>query len=199
MMTLNYNKDGLIPVIVQDKDSLEVLMLAYMNEEAYQKTMTTNELYFFSRSRQSLWKKGETSGNTQALISLSYDCDEDALLAIVKQKGPACHTGNQTCFYRDMIGKKEVNETVLNELYGTILRKKQKPDDGYTSYLFNKGVDKILKKVAEETGEVIIASKNNNEETIYEISDLFYHLLVLMVNQGIKIDDIYQELMSRRK
>jgi len=194
-----FNQDGLIPVIVQEQKNLEVLMLAYMNEEAYQKTIDTKDLYFYSRSRETLWKKGETSGNTQVLKSLSYDCDQDALLAMVQQVGPACHTGNHSCFYRDVINKKTINQDVLSELYDTIQKKKQVPDGGYTTYLFQKGVDKILKKVAEETGEVIIASKNNKEETIYEISDLFYHVLVLMVNQGIEIDDIYQELVSRRK
>ncbi len=198
-MNPTFNNEGNIPVIVQEYNSKEVLMLAYMNEEAYQKTIETKDLYFYSRSRKQLWKKGETSGNTQVLQSLSYDCDQDALLAIVSQKGPACHTGSATCFYRNLIGKKQLDEDVLRQLYQTIITKKGSPDKGYTTYLFEKGLDKILKKVAEETGEVIIASKNNNDETIYEISDLFYHVLVLMVNQGISIEDIYQELEIRRK
>jgi phosphoribosyl-ATP pyrophosphohydrolase/phosphoribosyl-AMP cyclohydrolase len=197
-MNPTFNNEGLLPVIVQDQSTLEVLMLAYMNEEAYNKTIQTNDLYFFSRSRKQLWRKGETSGHIQTLVSLSYDCDQDALLALVQQKGPACHTGEITCFYRDLIGQKAGMKDPLQELEEVIKSKQLEPDKGYTSYLFEKGVDKILKKVAEETGEVIIASKNNNTETIYEISDLFYHVIVLMVNQGISLDDIYKELASRR-
>lgn len=198
-MEPTFNSQGLIPVIVQEQGTKDVLMLAYMNKAAYEKTLETKDLYFYSRSRKSLWKKGQTSGNTQALMSLSYDCDQDSLLALVDQKGPACHTGNKSCFYRDMLGEKSSNDLVLETLYQTIIDKKNKPDQGYTTYLFEKGLDKILKKVAEETGEVIIASKNNNDETIYEIADLFYHVLVLMVNQGIGLDDIYEELRKRRK
>ena len=198
-MTLQFNQDGLIPVIVQEDLTGEVLMLAYMNQEAYDKTIETKQLYYYSRSRQTLWKKGETSGNVQALVSLSYDCDEDTLLAIVKQTGVACHTGNKSCFYRTIEGSTTSQQDPLYALMKTIQQKQQTPDKGYTSYLFEKGLDKILKKVGEETSEVIIASKNNKQETIYEISDLFYHVLVLMANQGIALDDIYQELASRRK
>jgi phosphoribosyl-ATP pyrophosphohydrolase/phosphoribosyl-AMP cyclohydrolase len=154
---------------------------------------------YFSRSRQELWKKGETSGNFQFLKQLSYDCDEDSLLAKVEQVGVACHTGNKSCFYRSEVTESLPSENILVELFDVIKDKKANPDGGYTNYLFDKGVDKILKKVAEEAGEVIIASKNNNEETVYEISDLFYHLLVLMANNNIELSDIFKELSSRRK
>jgi phosphoribosyl-AMP cyclohydrolase / phosphoribosyl-ATP pyrophosphohydrolase len=193
-----YDANGLIPVIVQEVSTHEVLMLGYMNEASYKKTMETNELYFYSRTRKELWKKGETSGNTQKLKSLSIDCDEDALLAKVEQTGPACHTGNTSCFYRDLLGKNSDTMPILEELYHVIAAKNKTPDKGYTSYLFREGLDKILKKVAEETGEVIIAAKNNNDETVYEISDLFYHVLVLMVERGITLDRIDEELRRRR-
>jgi phosphoribosyl-AMP cyclohydrolase / phosphoribosyl-ATP pyrophosphohydrolase len=193
-----YDANGLIPIIVQEVSTHEVLMLGYMNEASYKKTMETNELYFYSRTRKELWKKGETSGNTQKLKSLSIDCDEDALLAKVEQTGPACHTGNTSCFYRDLLGKNSDTMPILEELYQVIAAKNKTPDKGYTSYLFREGLDKILKKVAEETGEVIIAAKNNNDETVYEISDLFYHVLVLMVERGITLDRIDEELRRRR-
>lgn len=196
-MELKYNSDGLIPVIVQDYLTNQVLMLAYMNEEAFDKTVTTDEMYYYSRSRQELWKKGETSGNFQYLKSLQYDCDKDTLLARVEQVGVVCHTGNQSCFYQTIKGENETN--ILNDLYNLIKDRKQSKEKGYTTYLFEKGLDKILKKVAEESGEVIIASKNNNEETVYEIADLIYHLLVLMVNNDIEFTDILKELKSRRK
>jgi phosphoribosyl-ATP pyrophosphohydrolase/phosphoribosyl-AMP cyclohydrolase len=198
-MKLNFNKDGLIPVVVQDVYTNEVLMLAYMNQEAYDKTLEEQMMYYYSRSRQTLWKKGETSGHLQYLKELKYDCDEDTLLAKVKQIGPACHTNNRSCFYRSVTSQERSSDHILEELFTVIQNKKENPDGGYTNYLFDKGVDKILKKVAEETGEVIIASKNNNQETIYEISDLIYHLWVLMANQGIELSDIYEELQSRRK
>ncbi len=197
-MKPTYNKDGLIPVIVQDYKTNQVLMLAYMNDAAYTKTIETGTLTFYSRSRETLWVKGETSGNTQTLKKLGYDCDQDTLLAQVIQEGPACHTGNQSCFYRTLIDNTEPT-IKLDALYQVIVDKKQSKDKGYTNYLFKEGIDKILKKIAEEAGEVIIASKNNNEETIYELSDLFYHSLVLMVNQGISLDSIYQELGKRRQ
>lgn len=198
-MNLQFNQNGLIPVIVQEDQTGDVLMLAYMNQEAYDKTIETKDMYYYSRSRQTLWRKGETSGNTQRLVSLAYDCDQDTLLAVVKQTGPACHTGNKSCFYRTIVGTVDAALDPLTVLYNTIQKKQTNPDKGYTSYLFDKGLDKILKKVGEETSEVIIASKNNTTETIYEISDLFYHLLVLMANQGITLTDIYSELESRRK
>ncbi|MFP4177853.1 MAG: bifunctional phosphoribosyl-AMP cyclohydrolase/phosphoribosyl-ATP diphosphatase HisIE [Acholeplasmataceae bacterium] len=194
-----FDENGLIPVIVQEDTTHEVLMLGYMNEESYRKTRETNELYFYSRKRNSLWKKGETSGNVQKLKSLSLDCDEDALLARVEQTGPACHTGNRSCFYRDLIGEKKEGIPILKELYHLIGNKKRTPDGGYTSYLFREGLDKILKKVAEEAGEVIIAAKNDNAETVYEISDLFYHVLVLMVEREISLAAVEDELRRRRK
>lgn len=202
MIDLKMNAQGLIPVIVQDETTKQVLMLAYMNKEAIDKTLETKNMYYYSRSRQTLWRKGETSGNTQQLKQLSYDCDQDALLAIVKQIGPACHTNNLSCFYRDEY-KESLAEssTILQDLYKVINgRKNQMPEGSYTTYLFEKGIDKILKKVAEETGEVIIASKNNDpNEIVYESADLMYHLLVLLVNQNIDINDILKELESRRK
>lgn len=196
-----FNKDGLIPVITQDVDTKEVLMLAYMNEEAIQKTKETKKATYYSRSRKTLWVKGETSGNTQEVISFLYDCDQDTILLKVKQKGVACHTNNYSCFYRNEFNNEEKNnELILSELF-TLLKTRyaQRPQGSYTTYLFEKGVDKILKKVAEETGEVLIASKNNNEELIYEASDLLYHLLVLLVNQGVDLSDIYKELRGRMK
>lgn len=198
-MNITYNQEGLVPVVVQDASTNQVLMLAYMNEEAFNMTIQTKQMTYFSRSRNTLWIKGETSGHVQYLKQLSYDCDEDTLLAKVEQVGVACHTGNPSCFYRDIVKEETYNSNILDELYTVINDRKQNPDKGYTSYLFEKGIDKILKKVAEETGEVIIASKNNTDETIYEVSDLFYHVLVLMVNQGIALEDIYKELSSRRK
>lgn len=200
-MKLKFNEAGLLPVITQDADTLEVLMLAYMNQEAIDITIETKQATYYSRSRKELWRKGETSGNTQEVKSFSYDCDKDTILLKVKQKGVACHTGNYSCFFTDEFNDNETkNSNILDELFHVLLeRKEQMPEGSYTTYLFQKGVDKILKKVAEETGEVIIASKNNNDETIYEISDLFYHVMVLMVNQGISMTDIYKELSGRRK
>lgn len=203
MKNLKFNEQGLIPVVVQDESTKEVLMLAYMNSEALAKTLETKNMYYFSRSRNKLWRKGETSGNTQILKQLSYDCDEDTLLAIIEQTGPACHTGELSCFYRDSFSENtdKTNNTILNDLYKVIEgRKNEMPEGSYTTYLFEKGVDKILKKVAEEAGEVIIASKNNEpSEIIYESADLMYHLLVLLVNQGIDINEIFKELAKRRK
>ncbi|MCF7924930.1 MAG: bifunctional phosphoribosyl-AMP cyclohydrolase/phosphoribosyl-ATP diphosphatase HisIE [Candidatus Izimaplasma sp.] len=198
-MKLTFNEQDLIPVIVQDVYTNNVLMLAYMNQAAYDKTIETKEMVYYSRSRQTLWKKGEISGNIQYLKSLSYDCDEDTLLAKVEQVGAACHTGNKSCFYRDIVKDTMPEAHILDELFNVVKQKQLIPDGGYTNYLFDKGLDKILKKVGEEASEVIIASKNNNQETVYEISDLFYHLLVLMVNNKIKLSDIYKELSSRRK
>ena len=197
-MKPNYNKEGLIPVITQDATTLEVLMLAYMNEEAYQLTLETKKATYFSRSRKSLWLKGETSGNTQEVVSLELDCDQYTVLLKVNQTGVACHTGQVSCFHQQEIP----NEApfIWTDLYQTVLDRKLHPKEGsYTNYLFDKGVDKILKKVAEETGEVIIASKNNNEELIYEASDLMYHLTVLFVNQGLTVSDIMQELKKRHQ
>lgn len=198
-MNIKYNEQGLVPVIVQDVYTKEVLMLAYMNEAALNQTMETKQMTYYSRSRQTLWTKGETSGNVQYLEELRYDCDEDTLLANVRQVGPACHTNNKSCFYRTVVEGTMPPSSVLEELFRVIQAKQQTPDGGYTNYLFDKGLDKILKKVGEETAEVIIAAKNNNKETIYEISDLIYHLFVLMVQNGIELADVYQELAGRRK
>lgn len=197
-MKPNYNKEGLIPVITQDATTLEVLMLAYMNEEAYTLTLETKQATYFSRSRKSLWVKGETSGNTQEVVSLELDCDQDTVLLKVNQTGVACHTGQVSCFFQQEIPNKA--PFLWTDLYQTVLDRKLHPKEGsYTNYLFDKGVDKILKKVAEETGEVIIASKNNNEELIYEASDLIYHLTVLLVSQGLTVSDIMQELKKRQQ
>lgn len=197
-MMIKYDENGLIPVITQDVLTKEVLILSYMNQEAYEKTLEEGALYYYSRSRQALWKKGETSGNTQQLISLTVDCDQDALLAQVIQKGPACHKGTTTCFEEPLLGRKQ--EQVLKSLMKTIEDRKINPTEGYTNYLFTEGKDKILKKVGEESAEVIIASKNNDQkELICELSDLIYHAMVLMVNDGISLNDIMLELKHREK
>jgi phosphoribosyl-AMP cyclohydrolase / phosphoribosyl-ATP pyrophosphohydrolase len=199
---LKYNAEGLIPVIVQDVFSKAVLMLAYMNETALKQTLETKQGTYYSRSRQSIWVKGETSGHTQRVRSIAYDCDQDTLLMMVEQVGAACHTGNQSCFFETLLGEVEKSSpSILDALYDTIVDRKNNPLEGaYTTYLFNKGIDKILKKVGEETAEIIIGAKNNSKsETVYEISDLVYHLLVLMVNQGITLEDIREELTKRRK
>lgn len=197
-MKPNYNKEGLIPVITQDATTLDILMHAYMNEEAYQLTLETKQATYFSRSRQTLWVKGETSGNTQEVVSMELDCDQDTVLLKVNQTGVACHTGQVSCFHQQEIPNKAPFQ--WTDLYQTVLDRKLNPKEGsYTNYLFDKGIDKILKKVAEETGEVIIASKNNNQELIYEASDLIYHLTVLLVNQGLTVSDIMQELKKRHQ
>jgi len=191
-------EDGLIPVITQEYNTKEVLILSYMNEEAYKKTLDEKILYYYSRSRKELWRKGETSGNTQELISLTYDCDGDALLAQVIQKGPVCHTGEISCFHNPLIGEKKVD--VLYNLLDVIKDRKKNPKEGsYTNYLLDKGKEKILKKVGEESSEVIIASMaDNKSELVYELSDLVYHSLVLMVSEDIKLGDIALELNKRK-
>jgi len=188
----------LLPVVVQDFYSKEVLMLAYMNEAAYDKTMTDQTLCFYSRSRRGLWIKGETSGHRQDLISLKYDCDKDALLALVVQKGPACHTGHMTCFHNNLIEKSYSNFS-LQKLLNRISDRKLNPIEGsYTNYLLDKGQEKILKKISEEAGEVVIAAmKENKEELINELCDLIYHSLVLMVDKEISISQIIEELAKR--
>ena len=202
-MNIKFNEQGLVPVIAQSYDTKEVLMLAYMNEEAYQKTLEEKVAYYYSRSRQALWKKGETSGHIQIVKSMYYDCDQDALLLMVDQKGVACHTMHKSCFFEPIFesGKESQKSFVLDEVYATIEHRKANPVDGaYTTYLFNKGLDKILKKVGEETAEVIIGAKNRNKaELTYEISDLVYHTLVLMVEQGVSLDDIRNELKRRQQ
>lgn len=196
------NEAGLIPVIVQDYKTGEVLMMAYMNEEAFQKTCETGRMTYYSRSRRCLWLKGETSGHFQYVKSLTLDCDNDTILARVKQIGAACHTGSRSCFFRTL-AKKEYTDTnplqVLEHVYGVIEDRKVHPREGsYTNYLFDKGIDKILKKVGEEATEIVIAAKNPDPEEIkYEISDFLYHVMVLMVERGVTWTDITKELANR--
>ncbi|WP_029687516.1 bifunctional phosphoribosyl-AMP cyclohydrolase/phosphoribosyl-ATP diphosphatase HisIE [Thermoanaerobacter sp. A7A] len=197
---LKFDEKGLIPAIVQDYNTKQVLMLAYMNEESLKLSLEKGETYFFSRSRKEIWHKGETSGNTQKIKNIFYDCDEDALLIEVEPKGPACHTGNVSCFYRSFLGEiKNYDMEILKKLYERVKDRKTNPVEGsYTNYLFEKGLDKILKKIGEETTEVVIASKNDSkEEIVYEVSDLLYHLIVLLVDKGIKLEDVYGELGRR--
>ncbi len=199
--TLNFDERGLIPVVVQDIDTKEVLMLAYMNKEAMQSTLTNKKACYFSRSRNKLWVKGETSGNTQEVAGFYFDCDKDTILLLVKQNGVACHTGSYTCFFNEVLESKEVSKVeMIEKLYELIQDRKNNPKEGsYTNYLFDKGLDKILKKVGEESAEVIIGAKNRNkDEIVYEVSDLVYHVLVLMVNEGVSIDDIRDELRGRK-
>lgn len=196
------NKDGLIPVIVQDYKTDEVLMLAYMNEEAFHTTLRTGKMTYWSRSRQELWTKGLTSGHLQYVKSLTLDCDNDTILAKVAQVGAACHTGNRTCFFQPLI-KKEYDDTnplrVFQDVYHVIQDRKAHPKEGsYTNYLFDKGIDKILKKVGEECTEIVIAAKNPDKEEIkYEISDFLYHVMVLMVEKGVTWEEITRELARR--
>lgn len=199
---LKLNADGLIPVVVQDYKTLEVLMVAYMNEEAFETTLRTGKMTYFSRSRRELWIKGMTSGHFQYVKALSVDCDNDTILAKVSQVGAACHTGNRTCFYREMV-KREYDETnplkVFENVYAVILDRKMHPKEGsYTNYLFDKGIDKILKKVGEEATELVIAAKNPDPEEIkYELSDFLYHAMVLMAERGVTWEDITRELANR--
>ncbi|SFS32468.1 bifunctional phosphoribosyl-AMP cyclohydrolase/phosphoribosyl-ATP diphosphatase HisIE [Marininema halotolerans] len=194
---LRFDENGLIPAIVQDATSKEVLTLAYMNKEAIQKTLETRETWFWSRSRQELWHKGETSGNTQSVRSVCTDCDQDALLVRVLPTGPACHTGEVSCFPNDSDLSDRYG--ILTELESVVAaREIKRPKDSYTTYLFDEGVDKILKKVGEEASEVIIAAKNGStEELAWEISDLFFHLIVLMREQGLSMDQVLTELRKR--
>ncbi|MDD5602952.1 MAG: bifunctional phosphoribosyl-AMP cyclohydrolase/phosphoribosyl-ATP diphosphatase HisIE [Eubacteriales bacterium] len=231
---LKFGPKGLMPVIVTEEKNGEVLMLAYANKEALEKTLETGKMHYWSRSRSELWLKGSTSGNYQELVSMSYDCDADTLLASVRQTGNACHTGNHSCFFRQLfpeikamasaadtvekLSKEpcdvpenvekqsnggDIDETaaIISELYELIGDRRAHPKEGsYTNYLFEKGLDKILKKVGEETSEVIIASKNRDRDEIrYEIADLVYHLLVLMTECRVTPQDIYEELKSRRR
>lgn len=195
------NTEGLLPVITQDYKTGEVLMMAYMNEQAFNDTIKTGTMTYYSRSRQSLWVKGETSGHYQYVKSLTIDCDKDTMLAQVDQIGAACHTGNPSCFFTPLAGENDEKKPlkVFESVYATILDRKENPREGsYTNYLFDKGIDKILKKVGEEASELIIAAKNPNPEEIkYELSDFLYHAMVLMVEKGITWDDIVQELAER--
>ncbi|MFC2947871.1 bifunctional phosphoribosyl-AMP cyclohydrolase/phosphoribosyl-ATP diphosphatase HisIE [Virgibacillus sediminis] len=196
---LSFDEKGLIPAIVQDANSGKVLTLAYMNESSLLKTIETKETWFYSRKRQELWNKGATSGNTQTVKQISYDCDGDALLVQVAPKGPACHTGEETCFHKSLQKEEEVVQDVVYQVAGKIKERKENPVEGaYTTYLFNEGIDKILKKVGEETSEVIIGAKNDDKQEItWEIADLTYHTLVLMELTGVTIEDIKQELQKR--
>lgn len=197
------NNDGMVPVVVQDYRTLEVLMVAYMNEEAYNQTITTGKMTYFSRSRNELWLKGETSGHYQYVKSLTADCDMDTILAKVSQVGAACHTGSRSCFFNE-IAKKEYEEAenplqVFEDVLNVIKDRKQHPKEGsYTNYLFDKGIDKILKKLGEEATEIVIAAKNPNaNEVKYEISDFLYHMMVLMVEKGVSWEEITTELANR--
>lgn len=196
---LKFDSNGLIPAIVVDSVSKEVLTLAYMNKESLEITMDKKLTCFYSRSRKCLWLKGETSGNYQHVVSITADCDNDALVVSVKPDGPACHTGETSCFFNPVFENEDLKDFSLNGLVELIKdRKINKTEGSYTTYLFEKGIDKILKKVGEECTEVIIASKaNDKKETIYEIADLCYHTLVLMIEQGITLEDIHNELASR--
>ncbi len=194
---LKFDEKGLIPAIVVDYSTKEVLTLAYMNKESLKITLEQKKTCFWSRSRQELWLKGETSGNYQHVVSITADCDLDALVVTVKKDGPACHTGAESCFFNEVFGEKE--KFSMHGLYELLQgRKKEMPQGSYTTYLFEKGLDKILKKVGEECTEVIIAGKaDDKRETVYEIADLAYHVMVLMCQMGISVDDIRQELASR--
>ncbi|WP_199770756.1 bifunctional phosphoribosyl-AMP cyclohydrolase/phosphoribosyl-ATP diphosphatase HisIE [Brevibacillus laterosporus] len=204
---LRFDDQGLVPVIIQHALTKEVLTLAYMNKEALEKTYETNETWLWSRSRQELWNKGATSGNRQKLISISADCDGDTLLLKVLPAGPACHTGSYSCFSRETEvgeiteGSSENNHFfILKELEALIAtRQKEMPVGAYTTYLFEKGIDKILKKVGEEAAEVLLAAKNRNQDELrYEMADLFYHLLVLLREQNLPLEQVLLELQNRQ-
>lgn len=201
-VTLNYNQDGLIPVVVQDVKTREVLMMAYMNEEAFSKTVEDKLATYYSRSRQTLWRKGDTSGHIQHVESIRYDCDEDTLLLLVRQEGVACHTLHKSCFYRTLLGEESSSEAaILDELEAIVIDRQANPKEGsYTDYLFQKGIDKILKKVGEESAEIIIAAKNYDpSEIALEVSDLLYHLTVMLVERGVSLKAVYEELTRRRE
>lgn len=204
--TVKFDANGLIPAIVQDAQSQAVLMLAYMNEEALLKTIETGETWFWSRSRQALWHKGETSGHTQRVVSLALDCDNDTLLVRVIPNGPACHRGMYSCFQNVAEGDGQGADAVgryriIDELTALIARREaERPEGAYTTYLFEQGLDKILKKIGEEASEVIIAAKNRSHcELRYETADLLYHLLVLLREQNLPLDDVLKELQDRHR
>jgi phosphoribosyl-ATP pyrophosphohydrolase/phosphoribosyl-AMP cyclohydrolase len=216
-----FNQLGLMPAVVQDYQTKEVLMVAYVNKESLNLSLEKGETVFYSRSRQELWHKGETSGNTQEIKEIYYDCDQDTILFLVEPAGPACHTGKTSCFYRKIAEETEVKaeemmkmqqeaqnietdfetKNVVDFLYDLILRRREEmPEGSYTTYLFEEGIDKILKKVGEESAEVIIASKNDpDQELVYETADLVYHMLVLLAARGIEPDQIREELKKRHK
>ena len=208
---VNFDAAGLIPVVVQDARTRQVLTLAYMNAESLAKTLESNETWFWSRSRSRLWHKGETSGNTQRVVDVRLDCDLDALTVLVVPSGPACHTGAESCFHNEiqsagavdtnsMVDPRALGE-VLQNLYALIeSRKRERPEGSYTTYLFDQGLDKILKKVGEESAETIIAAKNDDRDALVkESSDLLYHLVVLLVERGLSLGEVRDELVSRGK
>ena len=198
-MELKFDEKGLIPAIVQDHYTKEVLTLAYMNKESLAITIDERRTCFWSRSRQELWRKGDTSGNVQHVVSITADCDGDALVVEVVKDGPACHTGSESCFFNEIYLSDELKQFSYEGLYHLIEGRKTNPKEGsYTTYLFDKGLDKILKRVGEECTEVIIGGrKEDKEETVYEIADLCYHVMVLMVQMGITVEDITRELEKR--
>ncbi|PRX29899.1 phosphoribosyl-ATP pyrophosphatase /phosphoribosyl-AMP cyclohydrolase [Orenia metallireducens] len=211
---LKFDEKGLIPAIIQDAETKEVLMMAYMNEESLKNTIRTGRTCFWSRSRQELWWKGETSGHIQEVVEIDYDCDGDTLLLKVNQSGGACHTGHKSCFYRGIkrekdaekvfdpkeVYKKSLDSDILDELYEVIKDRKENPKEGsYTSSLYKKGENSFLKKIGEEATEVVMAAKEKDQgEIIYEVADLVYHLMVMMVYYGVDLKEIYQELEDRR-
>lgn len=204
--SLKYDERGLLPAVVQDARTGEVLTLAYVNAESLRRTILEKETWFWSRSRSELWHKGATSGNTQRVVGIRVDCDQDAVVILVEASGPACHTGARSCFHNEIEGAPNdfheedagLND-VLRELYRLIeTRRAERPEKSYTTYLFNEGLDKILKKVGEEAAETIIAAKNDDKERLVsETSDLVYHLLVMMVERGVKLEEISGELRRR--
>ena len=197
--TLKFDENGLIPAVVVDSITKKVLTVAYMNKESLAISMEKGLTCFWSRSRQELWLKGETSGNYQHIVSITADCDGDAVVVVVEKDGPACHTGTDSCFNTPVYQSEELHEFTLQGLYDLLVgRQIERPQGSYTTYLFDKGLDKILKKVGEECTEVIIAGKADDKaETIYELADLAYHALVLMVQMGISVEDVHRELASR--
>ena len=196
---LKFDEKGLIPAVIVEAGTHRLLMVAYMNRESLKISMETGKTCFCSRSRQELWTKGETSGNYQHIVSITADCDLDTLKVVVEKDGPACHTGAETCFFNPVYQSEEKSDFTMDALMELIRGRKTNPQEGsYTTYLFRKGLDKILKKIGEESTEVIIAAKDNDpKETIYEISDLVYHVMVMMIEQGISLEDIRRELASR--
>ena len=197
--TLKFDQNGLIPAVVVDSITKKVLTVAYMNEESLKISMEKGLTCFYSRSRQELWLKGETSGNYQHIVSITADCDGDALVVVVDKDGPACHKGEDSCFHNPIWESDERQEFSLQALMDMLVGRKESPKEGsYTTYLFQKGLDKILKKVGEECTEVIIGAKSDDKaETVYEIADLCYHVMVLMIEMGISLEDIHKELASR--
>jgi phosphoribosyl-ATP pyrophosphohydrolase/phosphoribosyl-AMP cyclohydrolase len=201
---LKFNQDGLIPVITQNYYTGKILMQAYANKEAIEETLKSGYATYFSRSRNALWKKGETSGNYQKIMDIKVDCDEDSIIYLVVEEGPACHTGEESCFYRNLNLEKDskpVPFEILHKLYEKIQeRKETMPEGSYVASLFKKGSDKIIQKVGEEAVETVIALKNKNkDEIVYETSDLLFHLLIALVDAGVKLSDIEKELLKRYK